>query len=170
MQRRILTLLLVLAAAGSSLAGSAALTGCQARPAAAQLPWYSAAGVPAAARRVGTIDRTELLIAYYGSAQFDAHLQHLHAQHDAARAAGDATLAAQLERQGEQAQEHAHRQLAGKDSLDDILIKIEDLLARVCTERKLDLIVEAGTWTGADAQVIDVTQTVVEKIPARRAS
>ena len=167
MQRPRLTLGIV--AATSLLAGSGlTLSGCQmSNTPTTQAPWYTAAGLPAAADRVGTVKRTELLIAYYGSAVHDDYLQDLRQRHEAALAAGDTELAAECERQGNSSQEHAHRQLAGKEGVEDILLKIEDVLAAVMREHDLDMIVEAGSWGIGEAQLIDVTNAVVSGIPPR---
>jgi hypothetical protein len=168
MKRPRLTLGIV--AATSLFAGAAiTLSGCQMHsPPATQAPWYTTAGLPAAADRVGTVDRTELLIAYYGSAMFDEYLQDLRQRHEAALAADNYELASQLEHQGESGQEHAHQQLAGKEGVEDILIKIEDVLAAVMREHNLDMIVEAGTWEVGEAQLIDVTEAIVSEIPPRQ--
>lgn len=171
MTRRTTAITVLTAAALGGLIALSPLTGCQTGPAAAHLPWYSVVDIPAAAERVGTVDRTELLVAYYGSQMHDAWLTDLRRRHDAALETGEAELAAQLERQGRASQEHAHRQLAGEAGVEDILVKLDDILAAVAGEHDLDLIVESETLVGEDVQRLDVTQAVVERIaPARRES
>ena len=119
--------------------------------------------------RVGVVKRTDLLIAYYGSAYHREYLDKLRNEQQRAREAGDEKRVAEIEKTGKAAQELAHRQLAGKAPLTNITTRISDILAEVARENNLDIIVEkTDAEKYRDAEIIDVTEAVIGRIPAAR--
>jgi len=71
--------------------------------------------------RIGTFDRTAIVIAYYRSPQWSAMLKQKQMEMDEARRANNAARIRELNAWGEQAQEQAHNQLAGKAAIANIL-------------------------------------------------
>jgi hypothetical protein len=149
---------------------SVSVVGCSAVPprAAGETVLYATGSTPGAMTRVGVVDRTALLVAYYGSARHDRALRDLRARHAAAKAAGHEQLAQMLEAQGEAMQERAHRQLTGDADLGNVIRALGDHLAHVAAEQGLDQIVERGRMTPSSAARVDVTTEVAAYFtPAR---
>lgn len=131
--------------------------------------WYTTLSTPRTAERIGTVDRTDLLIAYYASAEWDAVLKEMRAERDEAEAAGDEARAEELNAKGQALQDVAHRQLAGRAPLTNILDSLDDVLPDVARRAGVEIIVEEGTWPNEDAQFVDVTEMLLEYIePAKR--
>jgi hypothetical protein len=76
--------------------------------------------------RIGTFQRTELMVAFHRSKQHDDVLKELIRQRDEARAAGQDARAKELDAQGAAMQERAHRQLAGEAPITNILTHLKD--------------------------------------------
>lgn len=130
-------------------------------------PWLDLTG-GAPADRIGAVERSALLVAYYNGAQRQAWLSDLRRRHDEAEAAGDTALARELEREGRASQDLAHRQLAGRVTLTSILEQIRPELEMTAREADVSMIVEQGYATPEGATVVDVTDTLVRQIePAR---
>lgn len=148
----------------------AGLAGCSSVPAGAagDTVLYDTDAQREGMTRVGTVDRTELLVAYYGSTVHDRVLRDLRARHAEAESAGDEQRARLLEAQGEAMQEHAHRQLVGDADLGNVIQALGDHLAHVAKEQGLDQIVERGRTTPSSVTRVDVTTEVAAYFtPAR---
>lgn len=128
-------------------------------------PWYVAPNVGEdGPKKVGLVRRPELLVAYYTSVERAAYIDALTAKRDAAVACGDTALAKQCEAEGEASQDHAHRQLAGKAPLTDIIESLADVLPSIASETGVDAIHESGTYRGK-ATTVDITDAVIARIP-----
>lgn len=159
----------VLLACTAALAATLALGGCQNKLAGPfdASPWFVAPAATTAASpaRVGTVKRTELLIAYHKSATQTAYIRGLIAQRDAAKAAGDSKRVAELEREGEASQDLAHQRLLGKASMKPIIDEVRAKLEAVAKTAGVSSIVEEGSPLPPGAVAIDVTPHVVALFP-----
>ena len=117
--------------------------------------------------RVGVFRRTDLLVAFYKSAAWDQHLRDLIKQRDAAKAQGDEEEVKEIEQQGAESQEHAHRQLAGKAPLDNIFEHLTARLPAVAGEAGVSVIVEKPLCSTAGVELVDVTELLVDLLPPR---
>ncbi|MHC5108391.1 MAG: hypothetical protein ACYTHJ_00765 [Planctomycetota bacterium] len=111
--------------------------------------------------RVGTFDRTPLLVAYYQSSTHLDWLDELRLQHDDARAEDDAARAQAIEEMGRKSQDIAHRQLTGSATLGNVLEQCRDALPRIAQEAGVDVIVEQPWFMDRRVQVVDVTEDLV---------
>ena len=116
--------------------------------------------------RVGVFDRTEILVAYYGSAIHDEWLRGLERERDEAVARGDSASATAIEARGAAAQEVAHDQLAGKAGLWNILPHIEPSFADIAREKGLVLLVEAPLFAEPGVELVDVTAELAARFRA----
>lgn len=123
------------------------------------------AGVRAAqenALKIGTFQRREVLIAYYGSARHENWVDELQRQRDEAVAKGDKARAQQIEAQGAESQEVAHQQLAGNAMLNNVLEAVKPALPQIAERAGVQLIIEAPWYANERVQTIDVTPYIVE--------
>jgi hypothetical protein len=127
------------------------------------------AGAPAqkaqrVAVRVGTFDSRAVTAAFAASEIFDRQLRQLKEEHQKAKAAGDEEKVKKLEMQGKDQQEQFHRQGFGTAPVDDILVHIKGELPAIAKRAGVDVIVSkwAITYSAADAQLVDVTDLIVE--------
>jgi hypothetical protein len=109
---------------------------------------------------VGTVDRTELLVAYGKSRYISDHMTTLRAELAQAKDADDNKLAAEIEAEGPAWQEILHNQLAGTEPLYTIVLDIQNELRQVADEKGLSKIIEAGD----DTDGIDITQDIAEAL------
>ena len=81
------------------------------------------ASLPALAQstRIGTFDQTSIVVAYYRSTLWSDTLKAKKAEFAEAQKAGDTAKANALQAWGEQSQELAHQQLAGKASINNVM-------------------------------------------------
>jgi hypothetical protein len=118
--------------------------------------------------RIGTFDRTKLLVAFYASKTWDAKLRAMMAQRDEAKTAGNKKRVAALEAEGQALQEHAHRQLAGEATLKNIRESLEKVLPEVAKEANVQLIVEMPWYQDPSIEFVDVTDVLTKHlVPAR---
>lgn len=159
----------VAVAAGMMALAWAGLTaaGCKAKPAVdAQPVWYEAAEASAGERgRVGTVDRTEFLIAYYRCAWREADTRALVEKRDACLARGDKAGAAAVEAEGAASQDLAHDRLMGRAPLAPIVDLIRARLPEVAKEAGVARIQEAGAPLPAGAAPVDVTERIGALFP-----
>lgn len=143
-------------------ASLATLVGAALIPAAPQ----PAAPPPPPTVRVGVIDAPAVAVAYYRSQLLADDLKQLKREHEAARRAGDHDAAAALERRGAQMQDLAHKQAAGEAPLGPVADRLSAQFAAIARAEDLDLIVERVVHKTAGAQVIDVTERMLEALGA----
>ncbi|CAG1009886.1 hypothetical protein PHYC_03763 [Phycisphaerales bacterium] len=132
----------------------------QARPEVA----YSTA---AAEARVGQVGRTELLVAYAKSKVQDDRLRAMVRERDAAKARGDSARVKELEREGSAMQDRAHRQLAGREPLTNVIDAIRNGLPGVAREQHVDRIDIVAKVRPTEASP-DVTKAVTALLPRAR--
>lgn len=112
---------------------------------------------------VGVVRRTELLVAYTKSDERAAVINGLIAARDEARAAGRTEEVARIEALGAEMQEIAHRQLAGREPLYNVVLGVEGELRAIMEARGLSRVLEAGPGV----EGVDITDDLVAAIEAR---
>jgi hypothetical protein len=121
---------------------------------------------PAAALRVGVIDREKLLVAYYHSEVHEKLLASLQADLKRAKDKGDTDAVKQIEARGEALQDLAHRQLAGEATLANVMEPLRAFFPEVAKSAGVALIIEAPLYRDGTVEIVDVTPKLVEKLPA----
>ncbi len=144
--------------------------GCSSRMAGPFDPsaWHQEPAASGESLHVGTVKRTEFLVAYYGSAERAEYINGLRAQRDQARAAGDHARAEALEREGAASQEVAHQRLMGKATLAPIIDSIRARLPAIARAAGVSQIVEEGSPVPEGATTVDVTAAVTALFPPAR--
>lgn len=134
---------------------------CAACVAAVQPP-TDAGGEPRAVV-VGTFDSRAIAIAYVGSPAFSAKMTELHAELDAARAAGDDARVAELEALGPAMQAELHARGFSTASVDAYLDGVRERIPAVAAAAGVDVIVCKWDVVHAadDAEFVDVTEALV---------
>jgi hypothetical protein len=124
----------------------------------------------AAKTRIGTFKRTEILVAWVRSATYVAPLRDLIRQQNEAKAKGDTQLVQSFEERGEAMQERAHRQLAGEETMPEILAALAPAMADVAKETGVAAIAETLLHYEADSiEVVDVTAALAKRLtPAEK--
>ena len=116
-------------------------------------------------RRVGTFDRKQLLVAFYRSQHWNETLRQWQRQRDEARTRGDLEQVARIEARGQASQKRAHRQLAGKEPLDNVLEVLEPAIRELRAELDLQAIVEAPKRAHRNTLAVDVTEQLIKHLP-----
>jgi hypothetical protein len=125
--------------------------------------------VPSAAAqvaKVGTFDRTSIVVAFYRSPTWDAKLNAALAERDKARVAGDRKKVNELSKWGQSQQELAHKQLAGSAPIDNIMEMMKPMLATVAAQEKVARIVPQGSRIDKTAATVDVTERLLDQLQA----
>ncbi len=127
------------------------------------------AGAPAdkaqkAELRVGTFDSRAVTVAFAASEIFDRQFKQKMEEHKKAKTAGDEQKVKKLEAEGQALQQQFHRQGFGTAPVDDLIEHIKDKLPGIAKRAGVDVIVSkwAITYRAADAQLVDVTDLIVE--------
>jgi hypothetical protein len=115
--------------------------------------------------RVGTFQRTEVLVAFYHSEFWHHELQGMMAEAKKAKADGDQKKVADLEAKGAALQAEAHRQLTGKAPLTNLLDHLKKEFAAVAKEGGVTLIVEEPLFRDPSIEVVDITPLLVKRLP-----
>jgi hypothetical protein len=113
--------------------------------------------------RVGVFDTQAVVVAYYRSTLNNDFVKGLIAERDRARTAGDAARVAELEKQGGDHQELAHRQLAGQARIDNILEHLKADMPAIGKEAGVDVIVYEPLYLGPEVVKVDITGQVVAR-------
>lgn len=113
---------------------------------------------------LGVYDSRVLAIAYYRSSAAAAELRAVTAEHERARAAGDAATMERLEREMRARQELAHRQGFGGAPIPEILARISDRIPELARDAGVDAIVAKGDllWLHPDAPTVEVSLALAE--------
>jgi hypothetical protein len=114
---------------------------------------------------VGTFDRSSIVLAYYRSPIWSAILADRRFELKTVKAANDTARAKELEEYGEESQELAMRQLAGKAPIDNILAVLQPKFTELSGKMKLSSIVESPA-PGSKAATIDVTSLLMDSLKA----
>ncbi len=91
--------------------------------------------------RVGTFDSRALAMAYFGSEAFHRQLNDLRAEHEKAKATGDAKRVKELDAEGPALQELMHKQGFSTWPVDNILEKIKGKISEIATQADVEVIV-----------------------------
>jgi hypothetical protein len=128
--------------------------------------WASlGAGQPAAPSapgklRVGTYDSRAIAVAFAAS-EFNP-VAAKRAEMDKAKAAGDTKKIAELEAWGKDYQRQLHFQGFSKVPVDDLLEPVKAQVAKLAADQGLAAIADDYAFTGAQVDVVDVTDQLVE--------
>lgn len=122
-------------------------------------------GSPAQEVRIGTFDRTAIVIAYYRSPQWSAMLKQKRAEMDEARRVNDTAKMKELDAWGGQSQELAHQQLMGKAGIGNILDALQPAFEEIEQSENLSSILPAPA-RDSTAQTDDVTDRLLDWLKA----
>ncbi len=109
--------------------------------------------------RIGVYDNRAIALAYFGS-EHNAFLKK-RAEVKEARAEGDSARIKELDAWVEKFQRQMHFQGFGRAPVDDLLLLVKDKLAGVARSTGIDLIGWYPDYTGADVEVVDITDELV---------
>lgn len=115
--------------------------------------------------RVGTFQRKEVLVSFYGSAIWVRELESLRTELEEAKSQNDSKKVVDIELRGNTLQELAHRQLAGEAALTNILAHLESTLPTVAKEARVQIIVEQPIFRDNSIELVDVTPLLVKQFP-----
>ena len=118
--------------------------------------------------RVGTFNRTALLVAYYKSKTHADWLDDLERKREEALAAGQTERAKEIERQGRESQELAHRQLAGEAPLTNILDHLQASWSSIANKAGVQAIIEHPLRKDPSVKFVDVTSLLVEQMESTK--
>lgn len=144
-----------------TLLAAALLAGCVLAPD----PGLAAAPpAPAEPLVLGTFDSRVLAIAYYRSDEFERSQQGRIAEYERAKAAGDASAMAAIEREMEERQKQVHRQGFGAAPIPELLALIEDRIPEVARSAGVQAVVSKWdlVWLDADAPTVDLSLQLAE--------
>jgi hypothetical protein len=110
--------------------------------------------------RIGTYDNRAVAIAYAAS-RFNPVKEKM-AAYEKAKAAGDREKMKELGAWGEQYQRQLHFQGFGRVPVDDLLAPVKDGVAKLARERQLAAITMSCDFTGAQVELVDVTDDLVK--------
>ena len=113
--------------------------------------------------RVGTFDSRALAMAYFGSEAFNRQLNDLRAEHEKAKAAGDAKRVKELDTEGPALQELMHKQGFSTWPVDNILEKIKGKISEIATQADVEVIVSKWdiVYQRSGVEFVDVTDLMV---------
>jgi hypothetical protein len=140
----------------------------------ASLPFAAIAQAPApsstriAAQNIlvaGTFDRSSIVLAYYRSPVWAAILADRRFELNRVKAANDTTRAKELEKYGQESQDLAMQQLAGKAPIDNILAVLQPELKELSSRMKLSAIVDSSA-ADPKAATVDVTSLLMDWLKA----
>jgi hypothetical protein len=118
--------------------------------------------------RVATFDRSKVLMAYYGSAEYDGVMRSMHQRHRAALSAGRRDEAADLEREGQARQREAHQQWDGGVPLTNLRDSLGAALDQIAQQAGADRVIDAQAVPLGSRPTIDVTSTITAHWPPRQ--
>jgi hypothetical protein len=116
--------------------------------------------------KVGTFDRTSIVVAFYGSPMWSAELKAAQTEQDKAKAAGDQKKVAELNKWGQDQQKLAHKQMMDNTSIDNILETMKPMFAAVETQAQVTAIVPEGAKIDKSATKVDVTDLLMDQLHA----
>ncbi len=113
--------------------------------------------------RVGTFDSRALAMAFFGSEAFNRQLNDLRAEHEKAKAAGDAKRVKELDAEGPALQELMHKQGFSTWPVDNILKKIKGKISEIATQADVEVIVSKWdiVYQRSGVEFVDVTDLMV---------
>lgn len=137
------------------------LVACASQPAAAPKPVV-------AKEKVGVYDSRAIVIAYAGSAHFNAWLTDLRAKNEKAKADGDEKTVKATEEEGQARQRKMHSQGFSTAPVDDILAVIQARLPEIAKQTGVGPLIskwdKAALAKHPGAEQVDVTMALVEAL------
>jgi hypothetical protein len=119
--------------------------------------------------RVGTFDKPSVVVAYYRSPIWAETLRSQRAELQAARQANDSRKVQKLEEWGGKSQELAHRQLAGKAPITNILEALGPAFPEIARKAQVTR-VAADIPADGSVQAVDVTDLILDWLKADEAT
>ena len=116
--------------------------------------------------KVGTFDRTSIVLAFYRSPLWSAKLKDALAERDRAQAAGDGKKVAELSKWGQSQQALAHKQLAGAAPIDNILEMMKPMLTTVQGQTHVTTVIPDPPGARKGAATLDVTDPLLGQLQA----
>jgi hypothetical protein len=110
--------------------------------------------------RIGTYDSRAIAIAYAPS-RFNPVKEKM-AAYEKAKAAGDQAKMKELQAWGEQHQRLLHFQGFGRVPVGDLLEPVKEQVANLARQRQLAAITMSCEFTGAEVELVDVTDDLVK--------
>ncbi len=117
--------------------------------------------------RVGTFDRTKLLVAFYSSEHWNRALRELQSRKKAAQAREDNKAVEELEARGASLQTRAHQQLSGEASLSEIIKAFEKTLPDIAKKAGVSLVVEKPLYHDREIEFVDLTEEIIFQFSTR---
>jgi len=116
--------------------------------------------------KIGTFDRTSIVVAFYGSPMWSEKLKAVQAEQDKAKAAGDRKKVAELNKWGKDQQTLAHKQMAGSTNIDNIMETMKPMFTAVEAQAQVTTIVPEGARIDKSAAKADVTDLLMDQLQA----
>jgi hypothetical protein len=116
--------------------------------------------------KVGTFDKTSIVVAFYGSPMWSAELKANEAEMQQAKAAGDQKKVAELSKWGKDQQKLAHKQMAGGTNIDNILQRMNPMFAAVAAQAHVATIIPQTPRATKNVTTIDVTNLLMDQLQA----
>jgi hypothetical protein len=110
--------------------------------------------------RIGTYDSRSIAVAY-AALRFNP-VKEKWAAYEKAKAAGDREKIKELEAWGQEHQRQLHFQGFSRVPVDDLLAPVKDGVAKLARERNLAAITMSCEFTGAQVELVDVTEDLVK--------
>jgi hypothetical protein len=117
--------------------------------------------------RVGTFQRSSLIMAFYRSAFWSAKLSELMVQRNQAATKGDLATIDKVEGQIRAMQELAEKQLAGKEPIENILEQFKPMWAEIAREANVQLIIEDPLFQAPNTPLQDITPYLLKRFPPK---
>jgi hypothetical protein len=114
--------------------------------------------------KVGTFDRTSIVMAFYDSPMWSAKIDAAMAERDKAKAAGDQKKVAELSKWGKDQQKLAHKQMMSNAPIDNILVTMKPMLTAVEAQAQVTTIVPEGARIEKSATKVDVTNLLMDEL------
>ena len=116
--------------------------------------------------KVGTFDRPSIVVAFYRSPMWSTVLNEKKTEMQQAKAARDQKKIDELNKWGGDAQELAHKQLAGEAPIDNILEMMKPMFAAVAAQAHVASIVPEVSGADKTAATVDVTDLLLDQLQA----
>jgi hypothetical protein len=120
--------------------------------------------------RIGTFDKRSVVVAFYRSPLWAGILKSKTAEMESARKANDTKKIEELKAWGGASQELAHRQLAGKAPITNILEALAPAFPEIAQKADVASIATDTPPVNAEVQTVDVTDLLLDWLKADEAT
>jgi len=124
----------------------------------------AAQGGMAQTAKIGTFDRTSIVMAFYGSSMWSAKLKTNEAEMQLAKLVGDQQKVARLYKWGKDQQKLAHKQMVGESPIDNIMEMMKPIFTVVEAQAQVTTIVPEGVRIDKTAEKVDVTDLLMDEL------